>query len=879
MDIASDGAILATCARFGALLKKRNIPDFLGRNFLETFSLLGKIEPPVSTDLFKYGLPRAIDLSIQWPGAKSFIIRWIPTPRYAVDVTVGGWQLTGTKVYAEPFPATETAERRRVTPDDINFPAGLIRQVSEIIITTDLEDRVVYWNNAAEQFYQIPSQEAIGQPLRDLVSYGYVDSTEEEAHKDLLKMGFWEGETTYVSGDGKKSYLLSAIRYVRDSDRRITGIMSLSKDITEAKLVGLDKRWAELQWQQESAKITGILESITDGFFVLDQHFRVKLWNHEAERITRLSTAEMVDRSIWDKLPEWADSNTGQSFHKAFKKKMAVAFEQYYERTDHWLEMSLYPSDQGMFVYFKEVTFRKKQEALLALEKKVLELNTAKRMSLQPLLNFFLKGIQKIFPGMYCMVLTLDEDHLSVRLLSAPGLPTIYAHAIDGLPIGPNAGSSGTAMYRKETVIVSDIATDPLWSDDRDLALQFGLRACWSIPVMNGRDEVLASFSVYYTTAKSPTQAEMDIFERVANLVTIIIESKKAEDELNISNERYTLATRATNDAIWDRDLHTGLCFWGEGFYQQFGYKPGAKVRSAKFWETRIHPRDRDRILKGMEKFRDSGGKGLWLEEYRFKRSDGVYALVSDRGFLVLNKEGKPIRMVGSMQDITEKKEMEEKLLQQEVNKQKLIAQAMVDAQEKERAEIGKELHDNINQILSTTKLYLELAKSDNKERLSLISRSAGNIHHAIHEIRNISRSLVPTSIGDLGLLDSLTDLVESVQTTRAIQVEFYPVGNFDEKLSDKAKLMLFRIIQEQVNNVLKHSEARNLIIELILEESENRIELSITDDGKGFNPEKPGKKGLGLSNIRSRADLFGGKVTIQSAPGRGCKLRVQVPV
>jgi signal transduction histidine kinase len=232
------------------------------------------------------------------------------------------------------------------------------------------------------------------------------------------------------------------------------------------------------------------------------------------------------------------------------------------------------------------------------------------------------------------------------------------------------------------------------------------------------------------------------------------------------------------------------------------------------------------------------------------------------------------------MQDITEKREMEKRLLKQELNKQKIIAQAMVDAQEKERAEIGKELHDNINQILSTTKLYLELAKNDNEERLSLINRSAENIHEAIHEIRNISRSLVPSSIGDLGLLDSISDLVESVRTTRAIHVEFYPVGKFDERISDKEKLMLFRIIQEQVNNVLKHSGARNLIIELLLEETENRIELNITDDGKGFNPEKvKGKKGLGLSNIMSRADLFGGKVTIMSAPGRGCKLRVQVPV
>jgi len=669
MDIAPDGTILSTCARFATLLDKQNIPDFLGGNFLEIFSRLGKIESSFTPDLLRSGLPGTLDLLIQRPGAKPFVIRWIPAPHYAMEINAEGWQLTGTKVYSEIFPLSDLPESRRP---------------SDILIATDPEGKIAYWNMEAEKFFHITSEEAIGQPLAELVRFGYINTSEEEVNKILLERDIWEGETTYVSRAGKKSYLITAIRYIRDKDRRITGIMAFSKDITEIRLV-----------EQQS------------------------------------------------------DSNIGRSFHQAFKNKMTVTVEQYYERSASWLEMSLYPSHQGMFAYFRDVTLRKKQDALLALEKKVLVLNTGKRLPLQALLNFFLKGIQDIFPGMYCMVMTLDEDTLSVRLLSAPGIPAIYAHAVDGLPIGPHSGSCGTAMYRKETVIVSDIATDPLWVDYRDLALQFGLRACWSIPVVNDRDEVLAAFSVYYTTAKTPTDAEMDLFERVANLVTIIMESKK----------------------------------------------------------------------------------------------------------------------------------IEEKLLQQELNKHKLLAQAMVDAQEKERAEIGKELHDNINQILSTTKLYLELAKSDNKERLSLINRSAGNIHNAIREIRNISRSLVPASIGDLGLLDSLIDLVESIQLTRALRVEFYPMGNFDERLNDKTKLMLFRIIQEQVNNVLKHSGARKLVIELILEETENRIELSMTDDGKGFNPERVSKKGLGLSNIRSRADLFGGKVTIQSAPGRGCKLRVQVPV
>ncbi len=407
-------------------------------------------------------------------------------------------------------------------------------------------------------------------------------------------------------------------------------------------------------------------------------------------------------------------------------------------------------------------------------------------------------------------------DRLSVRHLSAPRLPAIYSHAIDGLPIGPEAGSFGTAMYRKEKVIVSDIVTDPLWAGTKELALQFGLRACWSWPILNSKGDVLGSFAAYYLSPREPVELESELLDRAAGLIRIIMENNSAEEAVKISRDRYMLATRATNDAIWDWDLHTGEYFWGEGFYQQFGYKPGSKVKTRKFWEDHLHPDDRSRILTELARFVQQKDKGLWLEEYRFRRSDGKYALISDRAFLVFGKEKNPVRMIGSMQDITDRREMETRLLKQELNKQKLVARAMVDAQEKERAEIGRELHDNaVNQILSTTKLYLELAKQDNKERMSLIGRSAENIHEAIHEIRNISRSLVPSSISDLGLTDSVNDLVESIRTTRAIHIEFYSAGRFDEKLNDKLKLMLFRIIQEQVNNVLKHSAAKNLIIEL----------------------------------------------------------------
>ena len=881
IEIASNGAIIAVCSRFSNLLLKRKISTFPDKDLAEVFSQLGKTSQELAFNNLTSDLPGLIDLSVSWPGTRPFVIRWTSSPVHAEEGHSGGWQLTGVKIYSDRNWETEDtrgpADRRE---DEMSIQARLFKYVSDIIIATDLHFQIEYWNAAAEEFYGIPAAGAIGRNIRELTRNEYLRTSGEEVFRLFQERGNWEGEVLYISGNRKKSYLLCSIGYLRDGEDKTIGIVFVQKDITERKSAQQDRKRAEIQLRQYSEQITNILESITDGFFVLDKNFRVTLWNHEAEKITRLAAGEMVGQIIWEKLPALVDTDTYLYLQKAFKKRMTVTFEQYNDHFGRWLEMSVYPSEQGLFAYFKDVSVRKEHEMLLALEKKVLELNSNNKASLQTILNYFLKGIEKIFPGMYCSVLTPNEDGQQLRHLSAPGLPAAYTQKIDGVRIGPKVGSCGTAIYRKEKVIVCDIETDPLWDEYKDIALQSGLRACWSFPIMNAKGEVLAAFAVYYKVSKSPAEQELDIIERAANLVTIIIESKKAEEELNISNERYMLATKATNDAIWDRDIHSELYFWGEGFYQQFGYKPGPKVRTRKFWETHVHPEDRPRVLKNMEKFVRDKDRDLWKDEYRFKKSDGRYALISDRGFLIFGKEGNVIRMVGSIQDITEKREMEAKLLNQELNKQNLIAQAMVDAQERERAEIGKELHDNINQILSTTKLYLELAKTDNKERLSLINRSAENIHEAIHEIRNISRSLVPSSIGDLGLLDSISDLVESIKTTRAIHVEFYPVGNFDEKISDKEKLMLFRIIQEQVNNVLKHSNARNLIIELILDEVENKIELNITDDGAGFNPENiRNRKGLGLSNIMSRANLFGGKVTIMSAPGQGCKLRVQVPV
>lgn len=679
--------------------------------------------------------------------------------------------------------------------------------------------------------------------------------------------------------DGILTWISVNTEPVYYSDHRVSpdAVVSSFVDITHSKIAALELKQNMKQLRDYAESIDNILNSITDGFIAIDNDMKVLLWNRVFEKTTGIRAVEVIGRKATEIFPSLGAEYVSK-IETALVEKKPLFLEFFSTRFDIWFEVSAFPSAQGLFIYFRDITKRKRQEMLLALEKEALEMNALHQVSLKNTTDFLISGLERAFPGMLCSVLVKQDDSNTLETLSAPSIPKAFSDAVNGINIGPNAGSCGTAMYIKNNVIVSDIENSELWVDFRDLALQNGLRSCWSYPIFSSQSLPLATFAIYHREVKEPSSEVFPVIDRMVNILRVIIENKQSEEKIKISNERYLLATMATNDAIWDADLIANTIYWGEGFHTLFGYKAGYFADFNGVWESYIHPQDKSRVVDGLSKFIESNSQHVWQDEYRFKRADGKYVLVSDRGFLIYNQLGKVSRMVGSMQDITEKREMEKKLLKQQLNKQKLVAQAVVDAQEKERSIIGKELHDNVNQILSTAKLYLEVAKSDDKERDNLIDMSTKSISDAINEIRAISRSLVPASIGDLGLVDSIQDLVDSIRLTRKLNVEFYHHDLIDSYLSEPLKLMLFRIAQEQVNNVIKHSQASNMIIELSADTES--VNISISDNGKGFDQELVKQnKGLGLFNITSRAELFNGKVDILTAPGRGCTLNIHVPI
>jgi PAS domain S-box-containing protein len=178
-----------------------------------------------------------------------------------------------------------------------------------------------------------------------------------------------------------------------------------------------------------------------------------------------------------------------------------------------------------------DITDRKRAEGLLAGEKRLLEM-IARGNSRALILEGACLLVEELTSGSLCSILLFDPAANCLRHGAAPTLPLPYTKAIDGAVIGPAVGSCGTAAYRAEPVIVSDIATDPLWADYRDLALAHGLRACWSTPILSSHGKVLGTFAIYYREPRSPAQEDHNIVERITHLASIAIERKQAEEAL-----------------------------------------------------------------------------------------------------------------------------------------------------------------------------------------------------------------------------------------------------------------------------------------------------------------------------------------------------------
>lgn len=341
---------------------------------------------------------------------------------------------------------------------------------------------------------------------------------------------------------------------------------------------------------------------------------------------------------------------------------------------------------------------------------------------------------------------------------------------------------------------------------------------------------------------------------------------KTQAQELQIVNELYRFVAEVTNDCLWEWDFQTKELFWIDGGHRRiFGYPIENALIPQRFWESLVHPDDRERILTKLNAIINGSGD-KWADEYRFKKLNSEYVWVHDRGHIIYEK-GKPSRMIGATHDITPRKAAESqlrtsenKLVQERLMRQKEMNVAILTAQENERAETGKELHDNLNQILGATKLYIELAKTDEAHREICLEKSSAYLVNVMEEIRRISKSL-SAPIMVLELVDSINVLMDDMVLVNPLKFDFREEGINEERLDEKLQLTIFRIVQEQMNNIIKHAQASGASIHL--NGLADKIVLTISDNGEGCDLLEE-NNGIGIINMKSRVESHHGILAIE---------------
>lgn len=349
--------------------------------------------------------------------------------------------------------------------------------------------------------------------------------------------------------------------------------------------------------------------------------------------------------------------------------------------------------------------------------------------------------------------------------------------------------------------------------------------------------------------------------------------------DLRYSEERLRMINLATNDAVWDWDLATNTLWVGRGFETLFWYTRDEIDPNVDAWRSRLHPEDRARVIGSMQAA-IAGGNTVWSAEYRFRRRDGSYADVYDRGYVIHDPQTRiPIRMVGSMMDVSERKRSQEQLQASRAALRQLAARQQ-DVREHERARIAREIHDSLGQALTALKLQLAAAQmSAGTEATALrerLSETALMVDDLVKSVRRIATELRPPILDQLGFPAAVDWMAQDFarRTGIACETRILPT---EGAISNDLATALFRITQEALTNISRHAAASRVHIELGLKSG--CVTLEVLDDGQGITEAAAsGPNSLGILGMRERAAALGGVLEVAPRSDGGTRVAAWFP-
>lgn len=347
----------------------------------------------------------------------------------------------------------------------------------------------------------------------------------------------------------------------------------------------------------------------------------------------------------------------------------------------------------------------------------------------------------------------------------------------------------------------------------------------------------------------------------LAKSILYSIERHKVKEKLKLSEQLFKALVQNGSELIAIINNEGEYTYMSPTSKTVLGLSPDYYTGKEAF--QFIHPDDRDRVEKSFRALKNR--KKISTRPFRFKKVNGRYIWLET---IVTNMLDDPsVRgIVANCRDVTEK-----------INHEKEISRAIVSTQEAERFEISSELHDNVNQLLAAAQIYLSTAIKEAKDLdySQLLKKSRAYVLESINEIRRLSHRLSPGFKNDFPIEEAIRDLITDIGVKKDFEV-ITSINIKNTVLPYDLKLNAYRILQEQLNNIIKHSEATEAHISLNI--VGNKLVMKTSDNGKGFDTKKK-KKGIGLNNMEKRVVLFSGTFNTKSKKGKGTEITIEIPL
>ena len=765
------------------------------------------------------------------------------------------------------------------------YARGLLEAALDPLVTISADGKITDVNDATIKVTGVPREQLIG---TDFSNYFTEPKKAREGYKRVFAEGFVTNYSlTIKHSDGRLTDVFYNATVYKNEAGQIQGVFAAARDVTAQK--------------QASQYARSLIEASLDPLVTISADGKITDVNEATIKVTGIPREQLISTDFSDYFTEPQKAREG--YQRVFAEGFVTDYPLTIRHRNGHLTDVLYNATvykdthakvAGVFAAARDITELKRAEKRRRVTNDLLE-QFATKTSRKKYLDSVVETI-RLWSGCRCVGIRLTNADGYIPYESYAGFSGEFLSLENELCLKTDSclcirAVSQTSRPQDSTLLTAKGSfrsnnslefikslPDNAKKQYRGNCMRFGFASLAVIPIRY-RDKILGAIHLADENENKVPMETVVFLEDMAALIGEAVHRFNVEESLRLNEKRLLEAQRFAHLGNWELDIAANRLWWSDEVYRIFGLEPRQLDAGYDAFLSYVHPGDRNLVEESVNKALYDGQS--YDIDHRIIRPDGNERIVNEKAEVIYDSNHKPVKMAGTVYDITEQKKAENEIRENQRALRALAAELQI-AEERERRLIAADLHDSIGQILAFSGRELKtLQKSLPEKTAKSLMEIANQLDIAVEQSRNLSFDLSPSMLYDLGFEVAVEDLVDRMARERKIQCRFENCRS-PKPLSDDVKVLLYRSVRELLINAAKHANAG--LVKVSLLRSGSDISIQVEDDGRGFdasilNGSSTKTKGFGIFSIRERLSHIGGRMKIESTKGKGTRAVLIAPL